>query len=151
MKRRHIIWLMAILSTGVLSGQQLYNGGFIPAARQAEWYKAGLLKKYERADKVINITTKSGANWNERVQNALIEARGYAAQKLMTIIYFPAGTYILNNGITLNAASGDSNVVFQGDGSGQTILQFEGNPSPHCFYITGIIGAFGSNQVLNNI
>jgi hypothetical protein len=101
-----------------------------------EWENAGLLPNTPAfAHHVINVNNYSGTD-DQKVLAALSAARTHSLAGKTSIIYFPTGTYNLAQTITLQPP--DSNIIFQGDGSDATILNFNfGNPNPNCFCIEG--------------
>lgn len=79
-----------------------------------------------------------------KVSEALSMARDHVHNTDgLAIIYFPAGTYYLSQPIELSRTEGDSNMVFQGDGSENTTLVFQvgDNINFNCFDIKGEYGS----------
>jgi hypothetical protein len=115
----------------------------IPAIRNrgADWSKAGIYTNegINSANNLFNITKYSGTN-DQKLLAALNDAKIASGN---SIIYFPQGTYLFNNPITLTYNSNPnldySNIVFQGDGSDKTILQFNVGKDGNCFRIFGEI------------
>ena len=122
--------------------QTLYNGiGHIPSAYQERWNKAGLLRDMSSVEPklVINITTISGVDYDQRVQTALSQARSHVSTTAgLAIIYFPTGTNNFYN--TIHLTQIDSNIVFQGAGSDRTFLEFRYMEDDPCFDLTGFAG-----------
>jgi len=55
----------------------------------------------------------------------------------MTIIYFPPGTYTIDNTINISNVK-DSGIIFQGAGANETVIKFDGvDKNSHCFNIYG--------------
>jgi|GEM_PF-3206341 len=90
------------------------------------------------ADSVFQITPIAGQDLDVIVSNAISQAQNYTNNHPNTwaIIYLPAGVYELNQSIDLD--HNYHNIIFQGDGSSETILRFNlGSPEPNCFHIYG--------------
>lgn len=139
MKKIVFIFLIQFIC---LKGQSLWNGqGHIPQDYQLDWFNSGLLNNYTlTADIIFDVTDPVfGADPADNtfddfpaIQAAIYAARNYEG---LVIIYFPTGTYNIFSRIELMEQ--DSNLVFQGNGSDQTILKFEVGSGTQCFYIHG--------------
>lgn len=125
MKQGYVLSIIFIMIHSLGISQQLYNDvGHIPQDCQQDWKNAGLYKKVY-AYQSFNVTEESGANWNVKVKAAVDKARAVAAGGI-SIVYFPPGNYTFTNQYInpFQLAYPDSNIIFQGAGSDQTILSF---------------------------
>ena len=145
MKANRLLLVMAFFASVLcfsVQAQTLYNGvGHIPAAYQERWNRAGLLRDMSSVEPklVINITTISGVDYDQRIQTALSQARSHVSTTAgLAIIYFPTGTYNFYN--TIHLTQIDSNIVFQGAGSDRTFLEFRYMEDDPCFDLTGFAG-----------
>lgn len=148
----HIVILM-FFCVNVYS-QILENGGRIPSQYQIDWTNAGLLPEIRtsglepvtpnQADHVIIIT--EGGDYSQKVQSAIDSAAGLSGT---SIIFFPGGVHNLNSPIELRYANNHSNIVFQGAGTNETVLQFTVGRDGTCFDIKGSEGS--SASINNNI
>lgn len=85
---------------------------------------------------------------DQKVAAAINIARSFVSgTNGLAIVYFPEGTFYLNNKIALN--QNDRNIVFQGAGSDQTTLVFQNLTNDYCFYIAGSAGTWSSNSDLD--
>lgn len=148
MKRIKIISFVIIIVLFPLQSrlfsQILENGGRIPPLYQIDWTNAGLLPENRsvgllpetptQADRLIIITNMVGADWDEKLENAITEAEGEAGT---SIIFFPGGVYELNSPIELSNNNNHSNIIFQGAGANASILQFTLGKDGNCFTIHG--------------
>jgi hypothetical protein len=112
--------------------------GYIPSNYQIDWRTAGLLASTPTfGDHVFNIADETGTD-DQKLDAALSKAKAATGT---LIIYFPQGNYSLTNPINLkySATPGNngSNIIFQGEGSDKTILQFAVTRDSACFNITG--------------
>lgn len=123
-----IVVIFTFFTTTVLQGQ--INDGLIPQSCQVDWTNAGLLPgtSFEAVDvyNVINYgaVPNDGQNDYSAVMAAINAAQATAG---LSIVYFPAGTYNINSTINLSrtgSSMGYSDIVLQGAGANQTILQF---------------------------
>ncbi|MBC8395450.1 MAG: right-handed parallel beta-helix repeat-containing protein, partial [Candidatus Marinimicrobia bacterium] len=111
---------------------------YISDSRLVNWSNAGLLSDTPvTADNVVNINEyPTGSDYN-KIVNAINDANNLPGT---TIIYFPAGTYTLDNTISLSNIK-DEGIIFQGDGSESTTLIFDGvDADDHCFSVSGGYG-----------
>ena len=115
------------------------NAQIIPAADRVDWSAAGLhASPPVHADTVFNVPDMPGATWDAKIAAAKDAAKNWVAQHPINwaIIYFPAGTYTFGNTIFLDQSC--RNMVFQGAGSGSTVLQFSfGGTNQNCFKFYG--------------
>ncbi len=138
MKTAFLLSVLLILDT--LNAQSLWNGqGHIPQQYQLNWTNAGLLPDTPIwADHLFDVTefeadTLDNSNDDyPAIQAAILQARDSPG---LSIIYFPPGVYNIYSRIELTAA--DSNLVFQGAGSDQSLLKFNISPTTQSFYIHG--------------
>ena len=140
--RSILFCLLAIFSNAV--------AGFIPSTHLIKWNKAGLLKNMATVTpiQVYVVTTMSGATLDEKIITAKNQARTWIQSSHgLAIIYFPEGQHDLYQPITVSASAGDSNMVFQGEGSDKTTLVFHNMPSQHAFQLAG--GTVTSYTVLS--
>jgi hypothetical protein len=87
--------------------QILYNGiGHIPEYAQVDWPAAGLLPEFnfQNPDHVFDVSLESGTA-SEKVNAALLQARSKCG---VSIIYFPEGTYYLDETIELTHIDGNN-------------------------------------------
>jgi len=111
---------------------------YISDSRLVNWSNAGLLSDTPvTADNVVNINEyPTGSDYN-KIVNAINDANNLPGT---TIIYFPAGTYTIDNTISLSNIK-DEGIIFQGDGSESTTLIFDGvGADDHCFSVSGGYG-----------
>jgi len=131
--------------------QTLYNGiGHIPSSYQETWTNAGLLSDAPAITPkaVFVVPNMSGTTMDQKVAAAINIARSFVSgTNGLAIVYFPEGTFYLNNKIALN--QNDRNIVFQGAGSDQTTLVFQNIANDYCFYIAGSAGTWSSNSDLD--
>jgi len=106
----------------------------IPESRRVNWQNAGLFEEPKNvADNVINVNSYSGSDYNKIVA-AINDANLLPG---MTIIYFPPGTYTIDNTINISNVK-DSGIIFQGAGANETVIKFDGvDKNSHCFNIYG--------------
>jgi hypothetical protein len=114
--------------------QVLYGGvGHIPTGDQLDWTVAGRLPDTPpSAQHVYNVAKMDGANDFERIQAAMALARGDDG---MSLIHFPAGTYLLTSPIALGPD--DHDLVFRGDGSDRTLINCQVGADNNCFDLRG--------------
>lgn len=152
MKQLYVLFLMitifCFLPVNTIS-QIIYNGvGHIPQSDQLDWTHAGRLPSTPTvADNVFNVDSYTGSD-NTKVQSALAAAKAAAGT---AIVYFPARTYTLTSPIVLDYnvdGTNGNNIVFQGDGSNLTILNFTIGVNNSCFKISGALT--GSPTALNS-
>ncbi len=131
----YVFYILALFYPMLIFPQIIYDDeGHIHQSEQVDWINAGLLSGTpSQADYVYDITIEPGQSWDQKVSSALQKARGDSG---VSIVYFPAGTYQLYQTIELNNLDGN-NIVFQGDGSNKTILEFTVGNNKRCFYIHG--------------
>jgi len=107
-------------------------GGWIPSDNRVEWTNAGLINHITYADHSIDIVNdpRLTGNYDQRISQAISIASGNSG---ITIIFFPTGTYVLNETIIVQ----NGNIVFLGEDPGNTILQFNGGKNKSIFRIEG--------------
>lgn len=146
-----------LLATTALEGQVLWNDvGHIPQSSQIDWTNAGLLPGTSFAAVDVYDVTVYGAVPNDGQNDySAIMAAVNAAQAAagLSVVYFPAGTYNVNSTIHLSrtgSAMGYSDIVLQGAGSDQTILQFTVGSTNHCINVYGITsgGEYGLTDIV---
>lgn len=151
-----IVAASTLLATTVLEGQILWNDvGHIPQSSQIDWTNAGLLSgtSFDAVD-AYDVTDygavpNDGQNDYNAIMAAVNAAQGVAG---LSVVYFPAGTYNVNSIIHLSridSSIGYSDIVLQGAGSDQTILQFTVGSTNHCINVYGI--ASGGEYDLTDI
>ena len=148
MKKQHILFLYFFIICCFpidTIAQIIWNDiGHIPQSDQIDWTNAGRLPGTPTvADTVLNVDSYLGSD-NNKVQSALAAAKSATGT---VIIYFPARTYTITSPIELNYTDGN-NIVFQGDGSNATILNFTVGENYPCFKIAGTLT--GSPTTLNS-
>jgi hypothetical protein len=123
----------------------------VSSSRLVNWSNTGLLPTTPtEADHIFYVTDygavpDDGNDDYNAIQAAINAAKGESGLK---IIYFPLGlnstaTYNINSPINLDASCSD--IVFQGDGSYKTILQFNVGNSNKCFNIYGSVSGSYKN------
>jgi hypothetical protein len=143
-----ILTVLLILNTKGTS-QIVYNAqGHIPYQYQTDWSVAGLLPHTPNtANNIFDVTQEPGTSWDDKVNSALNKARVASGT---SIIYFPAlpggQRYALGQPIVLRANNGN-NIIFQGDGAGATILEFDMPANNNCFDVRGEGLAQNSNLI----
>jgi len=103
----------------------------ISSNRMVDWSNVGLLDTTPiYADSVFNIENYSG-NDDDKIATAITLAKNAAG---VSVVYFPAGSYYFYLPIEL---LGDdySNIIFQGEGSDKTFLNFTLGENGRCFTI----------------
>ena len=140
MKIQKIILLIVLFSFSMKSYSQILHNdvGYIPSDCQIDWRVAGLLPNTpSAADNIYNIDDESG-NDDERIASALLKAKNASGT---SIIYFPSRNYCFTKPINLKYHSdptkNGSNIIFQGEGPDQTILNFTVTRDSACFNIIG--------------
>jgi hypothetical protein len=125
--------------------QILFNDkGHIPYQNQTDWTVAGLQPNTPKvANNMYDVTQEPGVTWDAKVNSALDKARVASG---ISIIYFPAlpggQRYRLKQPIVLTINNGNNkiygdNIIFQGDGAGYTILEFDMPANNNCFDVRG--------------
>ena len=138
-KIRIFLTVFLIISIKQGTSQILYNNeGHIPYQNQTNWSVAGLLPGTPTiANNVFDVTKEVGVSWDDKVNSALTKAKAASGN---SIIYFPAlpggQAYILRQPIVLEVNDGN-NIIFQGDDSGATILEFDMPANNNCFDVRG--------------
>jgi hypothetical protein len=143
LKTYGILIILLMLNVKGIS-QLIYNDqGHIPYQYQTDWRVAGLLPNTPiTANNIFDITLEPGTSWDEKVNSALNKAKIASGT---SIIYFPGGqTYVLEQPIVLTVDNGN-NIIFQGDGAGSTILQFNMPANNNCFDFRGEVWALNAN------
>jgi len=111
----------------------------VPGVEQVQWQNAGLYRCSPTvADTVFQVTLMPGADWDAKIDTAIARAKSFIDldTSKWAIIYFPEGTYTLNETIQLLPIH--QKIIFQGASSSSTILKFAFNSStPNCFEVIG--------------
>jgi hypothetical protein len=151
-----IVLINLFIAVMLLQGQIIYNNvGHIPQSCQVDWTNAGLIPgtSFDAVD--VYVVTNYGAvpsdgqNDYSAVMAAINAAQAVAG---LSVVYFPAGTYNINNTINLSRTSssmGYSDIVLQGAGSNRTILQFSVGSTNNCIKVYGVES--GDEYGLTNI
>lgn len=107
---------------------------YVDSSRLVDWSNAGLLPETPvRADNVLNINDYTGSDY-DKIVNAITEANSLPGT---TIIYFPTGTYTVDNTVSITNVK-DDGIIFQGDGSESSLLVFDGlDADNHCINTYG--------------
>jgi hypothetical protein len=140
-----LVFLLVFLVLNIKGiSQILFNDiGHIPIQNQTDWTVAGLQPNTPKlANNMYDVTQEPGVTWDEKVNSALEKARVASG---ISIIYFPAllggQRYRLKQPIVLTINDGNNiygdNIIFQGDGAGSTILEFDMPANNNCFDIRG--------------
>ena len=123
-----LIVMFLLFMTTILYSQSVPA---ISSNRMVDWSNAGLLDTSPiYADNVFNIQNYSG-NDDDKIDTAITLAKNAAG---ISIIYFPAGSYYFNIPIELHGEE-YSNIIFQGEGSDITFLNFAIGKDGRCFTI----------------
>jgi len=140
MKIPKMILLIVLFSFSMKAYSQILhnNVGYIPSDCQIDWRVAGLLTNTPTvADNIYNIDDESG-NDDDRIAAALLKAKNASGT---SIIYFPCRNYYFTKPINLkfntDPTKDGSNIIFQGEGSDKTILNFTVTRDSACFNIIG--------------
>jgi hypothetical protein len=141
-----LVFLLVLLILNIRGFSQILfdDKGHIPIQNQTDWTVAGLQSNTPRlANNMYDVTQEPGVTWDDKVNSALDKARVASG---ISIIYFPAlpggQRYRLKQPIILtinnenNKIYGD-NIIFQGDGAGSTILEFDMPANNNCFDVRG--------------
>jgi len=136
-KSRIVLTSLLIILLGCVFAQDV---PCIDESRLVNWQNAGLFDEpSSTANNVININSYSGSDYT-KVISAINDANLLPGT---TIIYFPQGTYTIDNTINISNLK-TSGIIFQGCGSEQTVLQFDGiDTDNNCFEI---YGQYSGNQ-----
>ncbi|APF19123.1 hypothetical protein Calab_3452 [Caldithrix abyssi DSM 13497] len=140
MLTRISIYVFIILLSNLVAQSLWNNQGHISESSRVNWSNAGLIWDNPiNADHVFDVTAPkyrddNDSNFDGEIKNAIKDAENANG---VSIIYFPAGSYTFNNTISINVDSNDSNIIFQGDGSDKTILNFYVGKNNYCFKIYG--------------
>jgi len=120
------MFILSCLLPYTSMSQVLYNDvGYIPDSCQIDWTHAGLLTDTPTIPGNVFDVTDLGADntGTNSSYNAVMDAIDSANTRSgFTAIYFPAGTYKIDN--TIELTQSDSNIVFLGAGADSTTLEF---------------------------
>lgn len=107
---------------------------FVPSSCLVDWSNAGLLPgSIQEANNIVSIADYSGSAY-QKFMSAISAANNLPGA---TLIYIPAGTYTINQTINLSNVE-TSGIIFQGEGSANTEIVFDGLSSgADCFQIFG--------------
>ncbi|HET54530.1 MAG TPA: hypothetical protein ENN33_04865 [Ignavibacteria bacterium] len=138
--------IVALLCLNIHNGFAQLNYGLIPQNCQVQWTNAGSLSATPTtARHLFNVTTygavpNDGQDDTNAIKSAINAAKVTGG---VSIVYFPPGTYKISETIDLSRISsnendlGYSNIIIQGAGSDQTLLEFSVSKDNNCFYIHG--------------
>ncbi len=141
-----LVFLLVFLVLNIRGiSQILYNDiGHIPIKNQTDWTVAGLQPNTPKlANNLYDVTQEPGVTWDDKVNSALDKARAASG---ISIIYFPGlpggQRYRLKKPLILTINNGNDkvygdNIIFQGDGAGSTILEFDMPANNNCFDVRG--------------
>lgn len=112
-----LIWLSLVFLTFVMSNKAM--GQPVPASRITDWSKAGLQDTVPSYANVINIMNYGGDNTGSTFNNTAFQSAVAALAGNAGVVYFPAGTYLFNQPISLV-----DSLVIRGAGKDSTKLLF---------------------------
>ncbi|MBN2412115.1 right-handed parallel beta-helix repeat-containing protein [candidate division KSB1 bacterium] len=138
-----LIILIFLMFISFIQAQTLYNGvGHIPSSYQQTWNVAGLLQDMSTTTPAeAFVVTGTNGDTDTELAAAIADAKYHVDQTDgLAIIYFPEGTFYLDDPITLTHEY--RNIVFQGAGSDRTNLVFRNMKNSHCFNLYGIEGSW---------